>query len=213
MAPLAPLPGAVRIRIQQTLGGVNVTQVQHAIRSGAQVAWTQADVDLLAANVRATWVTNFIPLQVDELSLGAVVVEDLSSQLGAVGTATGTTPGADAGAPLSSNAAACISWKINRRYRGGHPRMYVGGIAQTRTLTPNTWLPAFVTALDAAAEAFRTAVNATVLAGGGNAQLAVVHYIRNKVVLNPPESTLISSAVIDTRVDSQRRRLGKDRAA
>jgi len=213
MAPLPPLPGAVRIKINQTLGGVNLQQVQHAIRTGAQVAWTQADVNLLASNVRASWVTNFIPLQVTGLSLGSVVVEDLSSQTGPVGIAAGTTPGADAGAPLSSNAAACISWVISRRYRGGHPRMYVGGIAQTRTSTPNTWLPAFVTALDGASEALRTAINSTTLAGGGTALHAVVHYVRNKVPLVPPESSIISSGVVDTRVDSQRRRLGKDRPA
>lgn len=213
MPPLPPLPGAVRIRIQQSMAGVNLQQVQHAIRSGAQVPWTQADVDVLAGNVRAVWVNNFIPLQVTALTLGSVVVEDLSSATGPVGTATGSTAGTDAGAPLSANAAACISWKINRRYRGGHPRMYVGGIAQTRLSNANTWLPAFVTAVDAAAEAFRTAVNATVLSGGGNAQLAVVHYRANGLPLVPPQASLISSAVVDTRVDSQRRRLGRDRPA
>lgn len=213
MPPLPPLPGAVRIRIQQTLGGVNLQQVQHAIRSGAQTPWTQADVDQLAGNVRAVWVSNFIPLQVTALNLGAVVVEDLSSATGPVGTASGSTNGTDAGAPLSANAAACISWKIARRYRGGHPRMYVGGIAQTRLTNANTWLPAFVTAVDAAAEAFRTAINATVLAGGGNAQLAVVHYRANGLPLVPPQASIITSAVVDTRVDSQRRRLGRDRPA
>lgn len=213
MPPLPALPGAVRIRIEQSMAGVNLQQVQHAVRTGAQVPWTQADVDQLAGNVRAAWVNNFLPLQVTALTLGSVVVEDLSGPLGPVAQATGSDPGTDVGAPLSSNAAACISWTISRRYRGGHPRMYVGGIAQTRLQDSNTWLPAFVTAVDAASEAFRTAVNATVLAGGGNAQLAVVHYRQNLVPLDPPLSSVISGAVVDTRVDSQRRRLGKDRPA
>ena len=58
--------------------------------------------------------------------------------------------------------------------------------------------------------AMRTAING-VTTSAGNARMSCVHYYRNKAILPVPLVSEITGAVVDSRVDSQRRRLGRDR--
>lgn len=210
MPPLPPAPGIAKIIIAQTYATVNVFNILHAKSDGA-TPWTPTECSNMASAVRAAWVTNFLPLQVSNLSLGDVTVIDLSSPSANSGVASGTNAGAlSSASALPANVAACISWKIQNRYRGGHPRTYVGGMATTQTANPNTWASTHLTALTNAANAMRNAIQ-TVSVSGSPAEFVVVHYVKNKVKLNPPDYDYITAAAVDSRIDTQRRRLGKDR--
>ena len=210
MAPLPPLPGAVRIVVKQSLAGVSVYNVLHAIAGVQPHDWTSGELSTLSSAVRAAWVTNVIPLQSANLTLTDVTVTDIGSDTGGESTATGTTAGGVAGTSSPANVAVTWSWKISTRYRGGHPRTYIGGIPQSAISTANTMTSTTKTNHATAAAAIRTAVNAQT-AGGNPVVFGVVHYRRGGVLLDIPIFSPITGVSVDDRFDSQRRRLGRDR--
>jgi len=209
VSPLPPLPGLAKIIVKQTLASVNVFNVFHAISQGG-VTWTSTEATNMATAIRSAWVTNLIPLQSTGLTLTDVTVIDLSTDSGVEGSATGSTPGTVVAQALPASAAICWSWKISKRYRGGHPRTYIAGLTGTDLSNANTVSAARVTSHTNAANAIKTAIQG-VIVGGNAAYMVVPHYVKNKVQLPVPDFSYINSVAVDTRVDSQRRRLGRDR--
>lgn len=210
MVALPPVSGVAKIVVKQTLGTVNVFNVLHA-QTNDNHPGTASELLNLATAVRTAWVTNVLPLQNAVLSLTDVVCTDLSSDTGAEATVTGLTAGGNQGIATPANCAICWSWRIGRRYRGGHPRTYIGGLSTTDTAGPNTIVAARITAHQAAAVALRSAINSAATSNGAW-QLVVVHYRRAKQVLPVPLVSTVNAVTVDSRLDSQRRRLGRDRA-
>jgi hypothetical protein len=209
MVALPPVSGVAKIVVKQQLATVNVFNVLHA-QTNDNHAGSASELGNLATAVRAAWVANVIPLQNPALTLTDVVCTDLTSDTGAEATVTGSTVGTSTGLASPANAAICWSWRIARRYRGGHPRTYIGGLSSTDQGSANTITPARVTAHLAAATSLRTAINGAATVNG-NWQLVVVHYRRNKAILPVPLVSSVNAVTVDTRLDSQRRRLGRDR--
>jgi hypothetical protein len=206
--PLRPVPGVLRCTINQVLAGQRVVNTLH-VANQSGVAWTQADADSMVNAMRAAWVTNVIPKQCKDITLGKVVGIDLTSNLGVVATSTGAdVPGTVFAGSLPANVAMCISWPIARHYKGGHPRTYLAGFDQTLVQNANTWTPAAVTSFVGAMAAVRTACNAVVVAGGGVA-LCVVHRGPKKAPFPVPTIDFLGVPSSDGGIDSQRRRLGK----
>jgi hypothetical protein len=201
--------GVAKIVVKQTLASVNVYNVLHAY-GGNAAGYSGADMSALATAVRSAWVTNVIPLQASTLTLTDVVATDLSSDVGGEGTATGSTNGTGVGTALSSNVAITWSWKIANRYRGGHPRTYIAGCVQSAQTTPNTILASAVTAHAAAAAAIRSAINAVTI-GASTWQMGCVSYYKDKALRPDPIFRAFTGVSVDSRLDSQRRRLGRDR--
>lgn len=209
MPALPFVPGVAKIIVKQTIGSVNVFNILHA-DGGAGTGWTSTELNSLASAVRSAWVTNVLPLQHTQLNLNDVQTIDLASDTGPSGVATGANAGTATLNYLSANAAVTWSWTISRRYRGGHPRTYIAGIPFSAITNPNSITATAQSAHAAAAAAIRTAVNG-VTTSAGTAKLACVHYYRNKVLLSTPLVSQITGVTVDTRIDSQRRRLGRDR--
>lgn len=209
MAALPPAPGVAKVIIKQAYGNVNVFNILH-VAGPIAASWTAGGLQGLATSIRAAWVTNVLPLQASQLTLTDVQCVDLSSEVGEEGVATGSNTGGIATAGLPANVAVCWSWKIARRYRGGHPRTYIAGVHSSQANGPNTLLTGAQTSHLAAANAMRTAINAIPVIGS-TARLVCVHYRRNKVILPAPLISDVLGASVDNRLDSQRRRLGRDR--
>jgi hypothetical protein len=133
---------------------------------------------------------------------------DLTNDLGVGVSATTAMVGADGGT-VPASAACCITWRIARHYRGGHPRTYLGPLGSTAIGSARNLAGGFVTALQTAAGGFLTDCNA-ITTGGKSFKLICVHRFRNGVQLPVPAVDLIDAAAVDTRIDSQRRRLGPD---
>lgn len=210
MVALPPAVGIAKIIVKQTLAGVNVFNVLHA-QTADLTPWNSTGLGSLATAVRAAWVANVLPLQSNQLALTDVQCVDLSSDTGFDAIATGNNPGSAAGVPMAANTAICWSWKILRRYRGGHPRTYIGGIPVSAASNSNTMINSVQTSHAAAATALRGAING-VTTPTGTAFMCVVHYHRAKAILPVPLVSLVNGVSVDTRFDSQRRRLGRDRS-
>lgn len=211
LGPLPDAPGCLKVRlIGQQYGGKWVN-VLHLKQTGATI--DTAACNTIATAIRGYWATNFASLHYTNSSLQSVEVTDISSRTGAQGTDNTNVPGTNASAGAPASVAACLTLKIANRYRGGHPRMYLAGVDASAYTPPGTFTPAKVTAYQAAGRAFRTALNAMII-GGGVYQWVAVSYYHKVGGVNaykvPPDVYVITDVVMHTRVDTMRRRLGKE---
>jgi len=115
---------------------------------------------------------------------------------------------------MPASAAVCVTWKIGKRYRGGHPRTYFpppGDVAMTASV--NSWDQDFIDQYHTAAGNFRQAMQQVTVTPG---DLCCVHRYRTLeagvvTTLDPPQVSRFIDHDVDNRIDSQRRRLGPDR--
>lgn len=77
---------------------------------------------------------------------------------------------------------------------------------------PTTWTGAYRAAIATAFKDFAEAVSADEANKGVNANLGILHRTRNGAPLSAPTLGAIVTITCDSRIDSQRRRLGRDRA-
>lgn len=209
MPALPFVPGVAKLTVVQNLAGVSVYNVLHAV-GGNGAGYTVSELNTLASGLRTAWVTNVIPLQSGSVTLTDVIADDLSNDLGGRGLATGSNTGTASGTTLPANCATCWSWKITNRYRGGHPRTYIAGLTTTGITNANTLTTTHQTAHATAAAAVRTAVNA-IATTGGTWILGCVSYYKDNALRPDPIFRAYTGVSVDSRIDSQRRRLGRDR--
>jgi hypothetical protein len=120
--------------------------------------------------------------------------------------------GTAAGTRLPANVALCVSWLVQQHYRGGHPRTYFTGMMYSACDDMTTWTSATVADWHDRANNFHGAVN-----GGFSDMpglfLGTVSFVLRNEWRTPPvfRDYVRDGARVDTRIDSQRRRLGRDR--
>lgn len=125
----------------------------------------------------------------------------------------GTDTGDFADQPYPANVSAAISWSIQQRYRGGHPRTYLPGIPSSQFADNTTLQASWITAVQNSANQFHQTVNAYASGTISSLLLGTVSFVRAKAWRSPPvfRSYVLNGAFVDSRIDSQRRRLGPDR--
>lgn len=119
--------------------------------------------------------------------------------------------GGNGSVPFPPQTAVCVSWKSGITARGGRARTYLPGVPQSAVTTPNNaaLTTAFTTGLKDGALSFMAAVN-THTVGGDTVNLGVPSYY-NKCAIRPvPIFFPFVDAVVHERLDSQRRRSGKE---
>jgi len=120
-------------------------------------------------------------------------------------------PGGGGGTPLSNQASLVVSWPISAYYRGGHPRTYFDGMETDYLSNPTTWLTIAQTDFETGAAAYQTAVNG--YSGGAitGATLGTLSFAtHNAWRPTPLFRPYGTSPLVHERVDTQRRRLGKE---
>lgn len=219
MASLGPLPvapGMVRCRYQYTYSGRNFYNVFHL--KTPTTTPSAATLILLATALRGLWVTRIGPLISSNVALTLTDCVDLGVRDGAYGS-NGTVVAATgvSSNQLPNSVALCISLPVAYRFRGGHARMYLPGQILTNTLTGNTWTGAWVTTAGTNMAGWVQDVNA-MTAGSTTWSLQMLSYYTHNEAKQPiyrpggPVPYPVLGAVVHTRIDSQRRRLGREAA-
>lgn len=177
---------------------------------------TTAAMDGFCTAFGGLWGTHIRSAIPTSVSLQTCDAWDLSSREGNVGTATVNSAGTRPGTALPSSVAAVTSWKVNTRYRGGHPRTYwPAGVITDVAAGNRMWAESARNAFAAAAEGFLAGANAITI-GGQSGYLQLVRYIHTPVpggqpeYFLPPRQFAIADVSVDARIDTQRRRLGPD---
>lgn len=152
------------------------------------------------------YLTTFMHTSATHLSTELI---DLSSSSGAVESSAPGTAGGNVGTLAPLSVAAVTSWIISRRYRGGHPRTYMGGLSDAQLNPPQLLNGTFRTNWETAGGVFLGAVNALSGTLPGIALGAVSYRTANAPRVTPIFEPFIAARV-HVRIDSQRRRLGKE---
>lgn len=208
MVALPVAPNCLRIRITGKLNTQNIAHIMHAQYAGGTPS--VADCNTLAGLIRGAWATRFTSQLPTGASYSMFEVADLATMTGAVGVNTSAVTGTAAAAAGVTNAAcAVISWKVGLRYRGGKPRTYVPYGSAAAPANGIQVPGAYVTSLKAAAAGFLTDVNA-MTSGTITIALAMVSYYSHNQLRPLGLPYLITGSDVHNRVDTQRRRLGKE---
>lgn len=166
MPALPPVPKVLRI-VNETTDGNDLRAISRVYFQYTGAAPTAAQLNILAGAADTAWTGNMAPIYLAGNTHLGHVIEDLTSATSAVGSSTAATAGTRAGSAMAAGTALVVSFAISRRYRGGHPRMYLAAGGSGDLSTRQTWGGAFLAAANAAAQGYLDAIAAAVWAGGG----------------------------------------------
>lgn len=216
---MPPLPAAVGVAKvatnwgQSTANGKGVT-IWH-IRNGSGVVMTPADIGVLAAAFSVSGTGHpqhvLLPSVADDTTIGTTTFTDLGGtgfqQVSTVAAGLGTATSAS----LPWNTAICWSWHVLATWRGGKPRTYMPGVPTGALVSVGATQvsSAYASVLKTAVGTFLSNINALTLSGG-SAQLGMLSYHTGGSLRPTPVFYPYNSVTIHFRLDSQRRRLGKE---
>jgi hypothetical protein len=131
-----------------------------------------------------------------------------------VGVSTPSVNGGRTVGVVTPNVALCISWPIAAHYRGGHPRTYVAGmpIDQLDTAGGKSWQTSTQSTWEGIGSALIAAIGESVIRSGVELALGTISYYTEKALRATPLFRTFEGAVVGKRIDSQRRRTGKEPA-
>jgi len=183
---------------------------------------SSADLNAFCSDIKDAWVGQFSSSLNEALTLGRVHAIDLSSTTSGEGDWLGDEQGTATDPPNAADVALVVSYEIDRRYRGGHPRGYWPIGQSTSLSTPQLWSSADVAAWQTAFETFFANVESAEWSGAGGLQHCNVSYYHGFTVITDPitgrarnlptlrDAPLIdavSSIVARRHIGTQRRRL------
>lgn len=214
MPPLKPVNGVARFAFLSRANTIPIVNIFH-VRKGSVMAvgpWSLAELTTFTTAIITAYAALWKPSVATGTVLEQVVATDLTgpSAPQVIENISGQTGTGGAASTVPQSAACCISWRIPRHYRGGHPRSYMGPLAAPAISNPTSLATAYTDALLTRAQDFVTAMSSTPV-GSSMGQLCAVHRQIGGVEVEIPETSNITGVIVDTRIDSQRRRLGKDR--
>jgi len=182
--------------IGETGGGASMTDVTDVLDAFA-AAWTTNVFPLLSAAVEVTLAK---AVYISLISAEEYVVETPLSDTGSID-----------GEALSAQAAAVLSWPINAYYRGGKPRTYVPGIPVADLLDVGHFTSGFTEGLEAAGTAVLAAANDISHGNIVTAAMGIISYAADNAWRDPPIfRKFTGNPLVRSRIDTQRRRLGKE---
>lgn len=201
---------SVRVAISGTNQTENWANIFHCQLSTSS-AIIQADLDTWTTAFQAAYKTNIAPVQgANNLYVLAKAVCYTPGLTQVTSSIAMTGNGGIATASASSVAiSAVISWLTNVYWRGGKPRTYSGGLAQSQVTADRMLTGAAITAIGTAATNFRTAVNALTAGTITGTQFGFISYSTGNVPRSPAVFFPITGARVHPRLGTQRRRLGK----
>lgn len=166
-------------------------------------SWGTGEMEDLADKVRYWWATTMLGLYPDVLELVDIVVYDMRAVDAPVIHVTTDLPvaGTNISDPMAANAAAVISFRTSGRGRSSRGRIYIGPLAEDGSdeglFLATTTHAALVVGADAIAD----------IGTGISWQHVVVSFHLDNVARSEGYAQAVTTYLVDTKLDSQRRRL------
>ena len=127
MPPLPPVYNTLDVSLQFTDGDA-LTASSHVFLNYTGGPPAAADCITFGNDVATSFDGSINLALSDQVALVGVIVTDLSMPSGARGEAVVNLPGHNASPLLTNGACFNIAAKINRRYRGGKPKVFIPGV-------------------------------------------------------------------------------------
>lgn len=220
MPPLPAVPQVLKIETMGVTGEATElpwANVYHFGYTGTAPSNTACAA--MAANVATQWITHMAPECVSNVTLTDVNVTDLTSATAGTGSHFGSDAGSRGDDEIPANVAFLVTYPVQRRYRGGHPRTYliVGGNADF--LDAAHWSAAFTAEVQTHHQAFLAGIIGFGSGGATINNFVNVSYYDKALNPVPPyrrTTPLVddldpTSAVYNGQIASQRRRVGRHR--
>jgi hypothetical protein len=134
---------------------------------------------------------------------------DLSTTATPPGVNAQVIAGTEGGVALPASTAVLMNQRIGRRYRGGHPRIYLPFFNMSDLNAPQKWQTSSITALQTAWGTFLTSILNVAAPGPTCDFVANVSYYSNRSLRPTPLVDTVLSHVINPIPASQRRRMGR----
>lgn len=215
MPALPVVAGVIKIVQSGTIGTYNWANILHAQYSGGPP--DTADLTTFAGALEASWATNIKTVQHTDTILTEISITDLASTSGANGVWTGSTAGTQSAQGNSGNASVLMNYPSSFRYRGGHPRTYWPPFTAGDLQDSAHWTASKVATFTTGCQAYLGLLYTSTYSSITLAGQCAVSYVDK--ALNPTKpyrrTTPIvmpitrNSFIIETRVASQRRRIGR----
>lgn len=134
------------------------TDIQNHVYFQYAGAFSSADAITFAALCRAQWIAHTMSQLCSTLTLIETKVTDLTSNT-APQVVDGTSGvGGNLNTPVPNGVAFIIKFRIGRRYRGGHPKIYLPSASRTGVTNEAVWDSTYANAVLAAFASFIAAV-------------------------------------------------------
>jgi len=208
MVALPFAPRGVRITTSGTIQGQPWVNVFHGQWSASGA--TANDMQTLINSFRTAYNSNMVTCLPTASQVNLFTALDISSATGAVATNNTSVVGTrTVSGVMPASAAVVVSWNISLHYRGGHPRNYLPLGSAADMTSGHLILGTFATIVSADAAALLTAVNA-ITSGTLTFTMGMFQYHSHHQVVNPPVFFPYTGVRVHGRVDTIRRRLGKE---
>jgi hypothetical protein len=184
---------------------------------------TNTDCNNIAASLHAAVAAGPILSTVSSTILTSTRVIDLSDPAAGAGVHAQSIPGTAGADELPAAACVLINFLVQRRYRGGKPRVYWPMGQQTDLGDAQKWTPAAVTNFQNHFNTYITQALAVAWAGGSIASNVSVSYYEgvnppitlpsgrvkqsSKLRTGPPLVDAVIGAPVNSRIGTQRRRI------
>lgn len=140
-APLQPVPGVLRVVLEgfvdTSAANTLWANVLHFTYGGTPPS--NALCTAIGTSIATQWSINVASLCPDPTTLQVVTVTDLTSPTSGEGEALVLHPGTRGDDSIPANAAVLISYGVNFRYKGGHPRQYLYVLGNADLLGATNW--------------------------------------------------------------------------
>lgn len=184
MPTLPAVPKVVRVDYHFSQGNSGNIQFRNFYEYTGTLSLTDAATWLAA--IQASLVAHVLPAMVTSISNTLVRLTDLSSTSSPQVDNTTGGAGTDGNQQAAAGTAFVIKEHIVRRYRGGHPRVYLPGMTAADLLTPTQWTSSRISTVLAAYVAFINANLAAVPVAAGVATPVNVSYFQGFTVESRP---------------------------
>jgi len=208
---------------QLVLSGTFLTQpwacVWHFAFDNNQSNWTQTEIQSLAAATSQAWGNHAVAISTTEVTLRTTTATDIGSATPVIGIDSNQHVGAIAGGTQTASTCAMMSFHINARYKGGHPRCYLPWGAPLNQSSEYQWSVSFQTSANNAIAGMINDIRGNVPPRGSSLVSHVVprynyqvvddpvhhKYLRQRVSLKAVN--IITSYSLNPTLGTQRRRL------
>jgi hypothetical protein len=172
------------LTLQKSAGAPEDTDLQQAVADGS------------------SWWLSFLKTALQGgTSLSEIVATDLTAQGAPQFRTTVNEAGTGAGTALPAGSCIVVSHRTAKRGRSYRGRSFLSGLSSSQQASPNKLLPATAAAIAGGFAALK------VLLDGHGLDHVVASRAHNGAVTNPAEANEVINYVVDTAIDSQRRRL------
>lgn len=177
MPALPSVPKVIKMVTRFTRGeDVDVLNIFHIQYTGTPP--TNTDLSLFNIAAGGTWATHMSGDYGSNIELTQIESTDLSSPTSSQSTDAVSHTGGLGGAALPAATSFVLQQRISRRYRGGHPRLYLVAGDETKLQDVQTWKAAFVIGVPTDFAAWMLDLFTNVWSGGGALANVSVSYFQ-----------------------------------